>query len=265
MQVLSSLKWVVALVVATNIVSISTSKADEPKDKRCFEMRVYYAADGKLDALHARFRDHTTKLFERQGITNVGYWTPVPNPDRKLIYILAYPSREARETSWKAFMADPEWIAAKAESEKDGKLVDNVESTFLHTTDFSPIVKIVKSVKSNEPQLYELRTYTASTGNLDRLVKRFKDYTMGLFTKHGAVNFGYWLLDKDQKSADETLVYMLIYKSAEQKAESNKAFGADPDWTAARTATEKEAGGSLTAPMGVKSVILTPTDYSKSR
>ncbi len=251
-----------AFALSAMTITLSGAKADDPKDKRSYEMRVYYAAEGKLDALNARFRDHTTKLFRKHGMTNIGYWTPVPNPDRKLIYILAYPSREAREVSWKEFQADPDWVSAKAESEKDGKLVDKVESTFLHTTDFSPAVK---SVPSKEPQLYELRTYTASAGNLDRLLKRFKDYTMGLFTKHGAVNFGYWILDKDQKSADETLVYMLIYKSAEQKAESNKAFGADPDWIAARAATEKEAGGSLTAPNGVKSVILTPTDYSRSR
>src|SRR5262245_61262270 len=78
-------------------------------DTRVYEMRVYYAAEGKLDALNARFRDHTVKLFEKHGITNVAYLTPIENPDRKLIYFLSYPSREAREASWKAFAADPDW------------------------------------------------------------------------------------------------------------------------------------------------------------
>ena len=238
------------------------AKADDPKDTRCYEMRVYFAAEGKLDGLHARFRDHTTKLFEKHGMTNIGYWTPVENPDRKLYYILAYPSRDAREASWKAFVADPDWNAAKAASETNGGLVTKVESTFLHTTSFSPAVK---SVKSKVPQLYELRTYTASPGNLDRLLKRFQDHTMGLFKKHGTTNFGYWVLDKDQKGAEEALVYLLIHKSAEAKAESNKAFAADPEWAAAMKESEKEAGGSLTAPNGVKSLLLSPTDYSKSR
>ena len=84
-----------------------------------------------LEALHARFRDHTKALFEKHGITNIGYWTPIENPDGLLIYVLAYPSREARETSWKEFAADPDWVKAKTDSEVDGKLVAKVEQRFL--------------------------------------------------------------------------------------------------------------------------------------
>ncbi|MEP6755630.1 MAG: NIPSNAP family protein [Chthonomonadales bacterium] len=247
--------------IAASAMSV-TARAEDPKDARCYELRVYYAAEGKLDDLNSRFRDHTTKLFKKHGITNIGYWTPVENPDRKLYYILAYPSRDAREASWKAFVADPDWVAAKDQSEKNGRLVLKVDSTFLHTTGFSPEVK---SSMSKEPRLYELRTYTASPGNLDRLLKRFQDHTMGLFKKHGVTNFGYWVLDKDQKGAEETLVYMLIHKSADAKAESNKAFAADPEWKMAMQESEKEAGGSLTAKDGVKSVLMNPTDYSKSK
>src|SRR5207249_11116160 len=108
------------------------------KDTRCYEMRVYYSPAGKLDDLHARFRNHTTKLFEKHGMTNIGYWTPIENTDNKLTYILAYPSREAREASWKAFQADPDWQAAKAESEKNGRRVEKVEGGFLRVTDFAP-------------------------------------------------------------------------------------------------------------------------------
>ena len=120
----------------------SSSAADEAKKaERFFEMRTYYAAEGKLDALHARFRNHTNKLFVKHGMTLVGYWTPTDGPESKntLVYILAYPSREARDASWKAFAADPDWKAAKDASEKDGKLVDKVESKFLAPTDYSPI------------------------------------------------------------------------------------------------------------------------------
>ncbi len=81
------------------------------KDARCFEIRTYYAAPGKLDALLARFRDHTVKLFEKHGITNIGYWVPIDNNDNKLVYVIAFPNREAREGpegSWKAFGKDPE-------------------------------------------------------------------------------------------------------------------------------------------------------------
>src|SRR6185503_4000268 len=108
------------------------------KDPRCYELRVYYATPGKLNDLHARFRDHTLKIFENHGISNVGYWVQMENPDHKLIYLLSYPSREAREKSWKEFFADPEWKAAQKASEANGKLVANVESTFLTATDYSP-------------------------------------------------------------------------------------------------------------------------------
>jgi hypothetical protein len=122
--------------------------ADKPADakpaagkERVFEMRVYTAAEGKLEALHARFRDHTNKLFVKHGIELVGYWVPQDEPRNKntLVYIIAYPSREAAKKMWAEFAADPDWIKAKNESEKDGKLVVKVESTFMSPTDYSPI------------------------------------------------------------------------------------------------------------------------------
>jgi NIPSNAP protein len=112
------------------------------RDSRFFEMRTYYAAPGKLEALHARFRNHTNRLFRKHGMTLVGYWVPVDKEkgaENTLIYTLAYPSREAREAAWKAFAADPEWKAAREASEVEGKLVEKVESVFLRATDYSPI------------------------------------------------------------------------------------------------------------------------------
>lgn len=110
-------------------------------DHRIFEMRTYTTNEGKLDDLHARFRDHTNRIFVKHGITLIGYWTPVEGPESKntLVYILAYPSREARERAWQAFRNDPEWQKAKADSEKNGVLVKNVDSKFLRATDYSPI------------------------------------------------------------------------------------------------------------------------------
>ena len=103
-----------------------------------------------MDALNARFRDHTNKLFEKHGMQLVGYWSPLPGPDAKdaeaaaaaentLIYILAYPDLESREKSWKAFRDDPDWKKAAAESEKDGAIVKGVEFKFMKPTDYSPI------------------------------------------------------------------------------------------------------------------------------
>jgi hypothetical protein len=92
--------------------------------------------------LHARFRDHTCELFKKHGMELVGFWEPVDEKSgkgEKMVYILAYPSREAATASWKAFMADPAWKKAHSESEKNGKLVSKVESVFLNSLDYSPI------------------------------------------------------------------------------------------------------------------------------
>lgn len=231
------------------------------KDTRCFEMRVYYAAPGKLDELHKRFRDHTTALFKKHGMTNLGYWTPVENTDSKLVYVLAYPSREARDASWKAFGADPVWQAAYKASEVNGKLVAKAESTFMQATDFSPEIK----ASSAAPRVFELRTYTMTPGNLPRINARFRDHTTGLFAKHGMTNLFYWNLQAGQPGTDNTLIYLLAHKDAAAMAESFKAFRANPDWVAAKEASEKAAGGSLTIPDGVKSVVMTATDYSETR
>ena len=134
---------------ASTLSTLSARAADEkpaasPGNTRVFEMRKYTAAPGKLDALLARFRDHTNALFEKHGITMIGYWVPTDGEKSKntLIYILAYPSREAATKSWKDFQADPEWQKARAESEKEGPLLiknGGVESTFMTPTDFSTI------------------------------------------------------------------------------------------------------------------------------
>ena len=105
-----------------------------------YELRVYHTFEGKLDDLLRRFRDHTTRLFEKHGIKNVAYWTPTDEPlkGKTLIYILAHPSREAATANWQAFRDDPEWQSVRDKSEANGKLVEKIDSTFLVMTDFSP-------------------------------------------------------------------------------------------------------------------------------
>ncbi len=248
------------------VTSIATPARAAEKDSRVFEMRTYYAPEGKLDALNARFRDHTLALFQKHGITSIGYWVPVENKDNKLVYVLAYPSREARETSWKNFFADPAWKQAREASERDGKLVAKVEQRFLTTTDFSRFSETsTKPATASSPRVFELRTYTTTPGNLQALHARFRDHTMDLFAKHGMTNLFYWQLMPDQQGAENTLVYLLSHASVDAAKASFDAFRADPAWTAARNASEQKAGGSLTAPNGVESLFLLPTDYSPLR
>ena len=133
-----------ALGLAGHAASGADDKKKEEKkvDTRVFELRTYHAAPGKMEALHARFRDHTCKLFRKHGMTIVGFWSPTDprEAEEKLIYILAYPSKEAADQSWKAFHADPEWKKVVAESEKDGKLLAKPpESVYMNPTDYSPL------------------------------------------------------------------------------------------------------------------------------
>jgi hypothetical protein len=107
-----------------------------------YELRIYHAAEGKLDALLARFRDHTIALFDRHGLKLVGFWTPTDDPlkGRTLIYILKHPSREAATANWKSFHDDPEWVKVSTASEANGKLVEKVDSTYMKLADFSPAI-----------------------------------------------------------------------------------------------------------------------------
>ena len=105
-----------------------------------YELRVYHTYPGMLDNLHQRFREHTNYLFVKHGMRLIGYWVPA-DEDNTLIYILAFPSIEAREKAWKAFGDDPEWQKARDASHEDagGPIVDKIESTIMFPTDYSPI------------------------------------------------------------------------------------------------------------------------------
>ena len=242
------------------LVALTADSPAAEKDTRVYEMRTYYAPEGKLDALNARFRDHTVKLFEKHGMTNLGYFTPLDNKDNKLVYFLSFPSKEARAKSFKDFGADPDWQKAYKESEKDGKLTTKIESKFLTVTDYSPVLKVEKG---KEERVFELRTYVATKGNLGHLNDRFKDHTLKLFEKHGMTNVVYWNAPAGDPDADKLLVYLLAHKSKDAGLKSFDEFRKDPDWLAARAASEKKGGGSLTeAKGGVVSEFLKPTDYS---
>ena len=133
---LSAVAFVAPLSAGAREVGYET----EPGADTVYELRIYHVVPGKLDELLARFRDHTMKLFERHGMKNVAYWTPVDEPQKSntLIYILEHPSRAAAVDNWKSFQDDPEWKKVKAKSEENGKLVEKVDSTYLSMTNFSP-------------------------------------------------------------------------------------------------------------------------------
>jgi hypothetical protein len=113
----------------------------EAQSPRVYELRTYHCMPGRLDALKTRFREHTTKLFAKHGMKNIGYWIPADPPDSQntLIYVLAHESRDAAKKSWSEFGSDPEWKTVRDASDKAGKIVEKVESVYMTPTDFSAL------------------------------------------------------------------------------------------------------------------------------
>jgi hypothetical protein len=122
-------------------IAASARAEDAARPDRVFELRTYTCNEGKLPDLHKRFREHTNRLFVKHGMELVGYWTPTEGPEAEntLVYLLAFPSRAARDKAFKDFGADPEWQAARDASHKNGVIVKDVKSQFLKPTDYSPI------------------------------------------------------------------------------------------------------------------------------
>ena len=231
-------------------VGVSAQKADS----RYFELRIYYCHPGRLDALIERFQNHTTKIFEKHGMENIGYWVPVSNEKNTLYYILAYPNKDARDKSWTAFSADPQWKEVQSKSEESGKIVASVESVFMNVSEIMPKIKPGKG----DGRLFELRTYTCLPGRLPNLTTRFKDHTVKLFEKHGMENLVYFnSIEKD--GGQPKLVYLLAHKNQDEATKSWAAFRADPVWIAARDASEKD--GKIVEK--VESVYLKPLSFSK--
>ncbi len=115
---------------------------DSMTDDTVYELRIYHLNEGKQPLILDRFRTKETAIFARHGMHGVGYWVPTDDPlaGRTLVYMLRHTSRAAATRSWANFQADPEWVALKAETEKDGAFVKLYESTFIKLTDFSPKV-----------------------------------------------------------------------------------------------------------------------------
>ena len=254
------MKFVRTLILPVAVLLMFASVGAE--DGPVFEMRTYYANEGKLDDLLTRFRDHTVSLFEKHGMENVGYFVPENNPDSILVYFLSYPSRDARKASWKGFVNDPDWKEAFAASKVNGKLVAKVESQFLMLTDYSPKLRIKKSKK---PRLFEMRTYTAAERKLSHLDYRFANDTIRIFEKHGMTNVAYWHPMSDQEGHGNTLIYLLAYKDSKAHEKAWAGFRADPDWKAAAARSKERANGGLLVKNGVQSQMLKSVDFSPMR
>ena len=109
--------------------------------RHVYELRMYHVNPGKMNALKARFGDYTDAIFKRHNMRSIGYWQPqdAPNSQNLFVYILEHSSRDEARKNWAAFQADPEWQRVKAESEKNGPLVDHIDSIFMDPTSYSAL------------------------------------------------------------------------------------------------------------------------------
>lgn len=127
----------VVIGLATGLLAASSAQ----DSGKVFELRIYTSTPGNLDNLHARFRDHTSRIFAKHDMKVVGYWSPTSEEeaDDTLVYILEHASRDAATASWRAFVQDPEWTRVAEASNANGPILANIENSFMTATDYSPI------------------------------------------------------------------------------------------------------------------------------
>lgn len=244
-------------IYVLSMLMLSFLAMAKPKPSNYYELRIYHCEDGKLPDLLNRFQNHTTKLFEKHGMENLGYFTPTKEGNQDLYYILGYPSKEARDASWKAFGADTEWQKVWKESEAAGKIVKNIESVYMTLN--KELTKKIKIKQNNPEMLFEMREYFLLPGRQPNIVARFRDHTRKLFEKsHGMKNIMYFdTIEKD--GGQPRLLYFLAHKDADAAKKSWDDFRKDPEWIKVRDASE--VSGKI-----VEKVIATymvPTSFSR--
>jgi hypothetical protein len=245
------------MMIAMVLASINLKAEQIKTNTKVYELRVYHCHAGRRDALIARFQNHTTKIFEKHGMENVAYWLPTaPDMKNDLIYMLSYPSMEARDASWKAFMEDPEWKQVWADSKKDGDIVASVDSKFLK---LEPSLTTKIKVKAKSPErTFELRSYYCLPGKYPNIVARFRDHTRKIFEGNGIENVAYWSsIEKD--GVQPHLVYIIAHESEEGAKASWASFRADPSWKIAQKASEVD--GKIVEK--VVSVMMKPLPFSR--
>jgi hypothetical protein len=270
--------------IAFMMLACTSVLAQTPSVGKVYELRSYVSAPGRQADVLKLINDNGLAMMAKHKMTLVGAWTNVDTADERVFTLLSHKDKASAEAAHSALLNDPEWKVALQKSEVDGKRpVASFERIFLTTNDYSPKLE----VSSVGNRVFELRTYVATKGNLDALNARFRNHTLGLFTKHGMTNILYCsvldgekltgaklleavspigkgtaAIDADLPAAGNSLVYFITHASTEAAKESFGKFGKDEEWQKARKASEDSAGGPLTVKDGVKSLFLKPTSFS---
>jgi hypothetical protein len=248
-----------ALIVAAMVVAPAVGLAATE-----YEWHTITAARGRLDAVHAQIRDRVLPALGGHGLRGLVVLTPAGENIEGVVHVVVVGEGDSTGAAERGRLGEvPEWRALFAAAGDGGPAAVEQSMQRLRTTAWSPVPA------SDAPaagRTYELRTYTCpDEARRAALLKRFENHTLKLFEKHGMTNVIYWV-PVGSSDADTTLIYLLAHDSVEAAKASFDAFRKDPDWTAAKTASEAAAGGSLTnKEKGVVSTFLVPTDYSPLR
>ncbi len=250
----------VAAAACAHTAKTADAKPAQP-DIGLYELRIYTAAEGKMDALNTRFRDHTVSLFRKHGMTPIGFWTvqpPAGKPvDDRLIYLMGYKDKASRDAAWKAFGSDPEWTKVYQASQANGSLTSKIENVFYTPAEYSMKFELAPAAS---PRFFELRTYTATPGKLENVHARFRDHTIGIFKRLGFTSMVYMRPTPDQPAMADKMTYLLAFPSLDARNAAWKAFSADPEWQ--KVSADSQKDGPILIPGGVASTFLVPTDYS---
>ena len=213
-----------------------------------YELRIYKAMPGRLAALNDRFANYTLPFFKKHGMDAVGFWTDEIGTSDQITYILSFEDMGDREAKWLSFQADPGWQQARAETEKDGPLVDRVRNTFMRLTPYSPEPRI-------NTGLQELGVYEAVPGKLPALHDWLRDHVTRLLKRHGLEVIAFWT---EEVGTTNQVVFMLGSPSLVDREKSWAAFRSDPDVREAELETLRN--GPIVR--RTRSTILRTTAYS---
>jgi hypothetical protein len=270
--------------IALMLLASTAVMAQAPTTGKIYELRSYVAEPGRQADVLKLINDSGLAMMKKHNLPLVGAWTNVDTADERVFTLLSHKDKAAADAAHTAFQNDPEWKEAVQKSMVDGKKpVASFPRIFLTANDYSPNLE----VKDVGNRVFELRTYIATKGNLAALNARFKNHTLGLFTKHGMTNILYCSvldgekltsaklleavapigkataeIDADLPAAGNSLVYFITHASPDGAKVAFGKFGADEEWQKAKIASEAAAGGSLTVKDGVKSLFLKPTSFS---
>lgn len=243
---------------------VSADEATPKPEGKLYELRFYTTLPGKLPDLHARFRDHTMKLFEKHGMENIIYWNVSEgtkqdgdDKDNMMIYVIAHKDEAAREASWQGFLSDPDWKAAAAKSEENGKILAKApEAILMREVDFSAADEPVNKDSDAPARLWELRQYNDGPERVPHTVDRFASGEDKIFSKHGMQTVKFWTA-----TDNSAFIYLLAHKDREAANASWKGFMSDfPKFMSEYRASHPDAliGGGK----GNDVRFLIPTDYS---